>query len=45
MSIGSKATGAISQHPKVAGALLTILLLLSQVGMAIGGNSVGSVGP
>jgi len=45
MSMGSKVTGAISQHPKVAGALLATLLLLSQFGMAIGGNTIGSVGP
>ena len=42
---GSRLTDVILQHPKVAGALLAILLLLSQFGMAIGGNTLGSVGP
>jgi len=45
MSTGSKVTDVIARHPKVAGALLAILLLLSQIGMVVANNASTNVGP
>lgn len=35
----------LREHPRMIGALFTILLLLSQAGGAIAGGSTGTAGP
>ncbi|MFC7175747.1 DUF7503 family protein [Halosegnis marinus] len=45
MSDASSVSEFVAQHPKMAGALFTMMLLLTQAGGVMAGNSNPIVGP
>lgn len=41
----SKIAAYLAEHPRMAGVLFTMLMLLSQAGVVIAGNNTSSPGP